>query len=280
MFALSFVEAGEPSSHELREGITLIGRASTCDIVINAPTISRQHARIRLEAGRVFVSDAGSTYGTIIGGEPIASETELVAGNAFVLGHLEFTLIRDVEASDLLSDNHQVFEESGTIIRRVDGGPASGPYTASPSNTDDESAARAPESIPTPRPPGINTRNPASQSRSELSPGSMHGERRHLVDRRKVDLGRAAGDRRSGRDRRGGRLLRLLTEISKTLVTVQPLEQVLARVVELVFDVVPAERAFLLLRDSIDQPLTARVMRNRDGSVPPKVSISRTIVNT
>ena len=51
----------------------------------------------------------------------------------------------------------------------------------------------------------------------------------------------------------------------------QPLEKVLARVVELVFEVLPAERAFLLLRDAIDQPLSARVMRNRDGSVPAKV---------
>ena len=79
-----------------------------------------------------------------------------------------------------------------------------------------------------------------------------------------MDLGRAAGDRRTGRDRRGGRHLRLLTEIGKTLVTVQPLEQILARVVDLVFEVLPAERAFLLLRDAIDQPLTARVMRNRE----------------
>ena len=110
-----------------------------------------------------------------------------------------------------------------------------------------------------------------------MSPSS---ERRSGLDRRKVDLGRPAGERRSGRDRRGGRLLRLLTEISKTLVTMQPLEKVLARVVELVFEIVPAERAFLLLRDAIDQPLSARVMRNRDGSVPAKVSISRTIVNT
>ena len=104
-------------------------------------------------------------------------------------------------------------------------------------------------------------------------------ERRHDEDRRKVDLGRSGGNRRSGRDRRGGRFLRLLTEIGKTLVTVQPLEQVLARVVDLVFDVVPAERAFLLLRDAMDQPLTARVMRNRDGSVPTKTTLSRTIVN-
>jgi adenylate cyclase len=92
-------------------------------------------------------------------------------------------------------------------------------------------------------------------------------------------VGRALGNRRSGRDRRSGRVLRLLTDISKTLVTAQPIEQVLARVAELVFEAVPAERAFLLLRDTWDQPLTARVMRNRDGSVPDNVSISRTVVN-
>ena len=45
------------------------------------------------------------------------------------------------------------------------------------------------------------------------------------------------------------------------------------------FDVVPAERAFLLLRDSLDQPLTARVQRNRDGTLPAKTTLSHTIVN-
>ena len=279
MFSLSFVEAGEPGSHELREGTTIIGRASTCDLIISAPTISRQHARLRLEDGRVFVSDAGSTYGTIIGGEPIAGETELRAGDSFVLGHLEFTLIRDVEESDLLSDNHQVLEESNTIIRRVDGGLAGTPVKTSPSSLAEEAGARAPESIPTPRPPGINTMNPSAEPRSEFGSASVHGERRHLTDRRKVDLGRAAGDRRSGRDRRGGRLLRLLSDIARTLVTVQPIEQVLTKVVDLLFDVVPAERAFLLLRDSWDQPLTARAIRSRDGSAIPNVTISRTVVN-
>ena len=42
---------------------------------------------------------------------------------------------------------------------------------------------------------------------------------------------------------------------------------------------VPAERAFLLLRDSLDQPLTARVQRNRDGTFRPRPRISHTIVN-
>jgi len=94
-----------------------------------------------------------------------------------------------------------------------------------------------------------------------------------------VDLGRLTGERRTARDRRGGRIVRLLTEISKTLVSVQPLAQILGRVVDLVFDTVPADRTYLLLRDSNDQPLTARVMRNRDGSVPTNVTLSRTVIN-
>jgi adenylate cyclase len=73
--------------------------------------------------------------------------------------------------------------------------------------------------------------------------------------------------------------VRLLAEIGNTLVQSQPLEQVLERVVRLVFDVIPAERAFLLLRDAPDQPLTTRVQRNRDGTTPAKTTLSHTIVN-
>ena len=80
-----------------------------------------------------------------------------------------------------------------------------------------------------------------------------------------------------GRDRRQLRFLRLLSEISKTLVDVLPLPQVLSRVVDLVFEVVPAERTFLLLRDSADEAVTARVLRARDGSTP-EATLSRTII--
>ena len=109
-----------PGAHQLREGDTLVGRAPACDVVINSSTISRQHARVRLTAGRVFVSDAGSTYGTLVNGSAVKGERELVPGDSFVIGHLQFTLTRDVQESEVLSDSHQVFEESHTIVRRVD----------------------------------------------------------------------------------------------------------------------------------------------------------------
>jgi adenylate cyclase len=278
LFTISFVEAGMPSAHQLREGDTLIGRSAACDLIISAPTISRQHACVRLHEGRVYVRDAGSTYGTLVNGDPVLGERELVAGDSFVIGHLQFTLTRDVEESEFLSDDHQVFEESNTILRRVDSfqGDEASMAGAGPAEATPASGLAIAAAVEKREPTASEGADPAQASEAALP--ATAPDRRRSDERRKVNLGRTSGERRSSRDRRGGRILRLLSDISKTLVTVQPLEQVLARVVDLVFDVLPAERAFLLLRDSWEEPLTARVMRNRDGSVPANVTISRTVV--
>lgn len=270
MYTLTFVDGLMPRAHQLREGETVIGRAPACDLTITAGLVSRQHARIRFENKRVFVRDAGSTYGTTFKGQKLTGEQELVPGDIFSVGPVAITLTRDVAESDVLSEQHQLFEESATIVKRMDQ-PEKPPEALEPEQTVSPAKAK-----------GQKTAGQAAGAKPAKthSSTSTHVERRTGNDRRRGDVGRPSGDRRSGRDRRGGRLLKLLTEIGKTLVTLQPLDQMLTRVVELVFDVLPAERAFLLLRDSIDQPLTARVMRHRDGTVPAKVSISRTIVNT
>jgi adenylate cyclase len=202
MFSLSFVDSGTSRSLRLREGLTIVGRAPGCDLVINHPTVSRQHARVRFEAGRCYVTDAGSRYGTRVNGSKLDRECELVAGDVVTVGAIAITIEQRVPERELLSDGHQLLEESETVIR-------------------------------------------------------------HVTD--------AATD--------GGRFVKLLTEIAKTLVAVQPVNEMLGRVVDLVFEVVPAERVFLLLRDSPDEPLAARVMRNRDRSVPGRTSLSRSVVN-
>jgi adenylate cyclase len=225
----------------LAPGTTLIGRAPSCDIVLNAPGISRQHARLSLTNGRCILLDAGSRYGTLLNGQPVEKEVALTAGDVIQCGQIALALEQRVDANTLLSEEHQLLEDSGTLVRRID--------------TDDE--APAPDAAAAP---------PAK-------------ERRSGADRRTMDRLYAGRNRRSGRERRQSRLLRLLTEISKTLVTVQPLTQVLTRVVDLVFDVVPAERVFLLLRDSAHEALTARVLRNRDGSAPEQTTLSRTVIN-
>ncbi|HET7618474.1 MAG TPA: adenylate/guanylate cyclase domain-containing protein [Vicinamibacterales bacterium] len=226
----------------LAPGTTLIGRAPSCDIVLNAPGISRQHARLSLADGRCVLSDAGSRYGTLLNGQPVARDVALTAGDVIQCGQITLALEQRLDAGTLLSEEHQLLEDSGTLVRKIDSDADEAP-------TGDVVAA-----------------SPAKERRS----GS---------DRRKTDRPFASRNRRSGRERRQSRLLRLLTEIGKTLVTVQPLTQVLTRVVDLVFDVVPAERVFLLLRDSAHEALTARVLRNRDGSAPEQTTLSRTVIN-
>jgi adenylate cyclase len=297
VFKVTFMDGAMPRAHQLKEGETVIGRAPTCDLVITAPLMSRHHAVVRVDGKRVFLKDAGSTYGTSLKGSKIAAEQEIKPGDSFTLGPITLTLDSEVHESEVLSEQHQIFEETGTIVKRMENlnlppvtavtveATAGSAVAATPTRAPSVPSAGTTPSKGIPQPTvaaSAISAAPATPTASAppklvMSPSA---ERRSGLDRRKADMGRPAGERRSGRDRRGGRLLRLLSEISKTLVTMQPLEKVLARVVELVFEIVPAERAFLLLRDAIDQPLSARVMRNRDGSVPAKVSISRTIVNT
>lgn len=281
MFLLRYSDGQMPRTHALREGETVIGRAPSCDVVLTTALISRQHARLRVSDGHVFLRDAGSTHGTTYKGARLKTEQELQAGDKFSIGPVELTLDQEADDDGVLSEHHQLFEENNTIFRRLD--QLEGPFlTTTPSGPPAPGAASNPKTPSTPMPmvpPGGLVARTADAGAVPATVGGAGERRVSTADRRKGDVGRPAGDRRTGRDRRGGRVLRLLSEISKTLVTVAPLEQVLSRVVELVFEVLPAERAFLLLRDAADQPLSARVMRNRDGSVPAKASISRTIVN-
>jgi adenylate cyclase len=75
-----------------------------------------------------------------------------------------------------------------------------------------------------------------------------------------------------------GHLIKLLAEIGRTLMTAQSLPDILNRVVDLAFEAVPAERAFLLLRESSDAALDARVVRQRDGTAPTNATLSRAVV--
>ena len=59
-------------------------------------------------------------------------------------------------------------------------------------------------------------------------------------------------------------LIRLLADVNRTLLTTQSLTDVLNKVVELAFGAVPAERAFLMLRESADEAL------DRARAPPPR----------
>ena len=74
------------------------------------------------------------------------------------------------------------------------------------------------------------------------------------------------------------RLLLLLSQIAGQLVRWGPLEDILDRIVSVVLDTVPVERAFLLLLDGGTGELVPRVVRARDRLPVAGASVSRTVV--
>jgi pSer/pThr/pTyr-binding forkhead associated (FHA) protein len=70
-----------------------VGRSADNDIVISDPATSGHHGRIELRNGVYWVSDLGSTNGTLVNGEPIIDK-QLEHGDVISIGQntVRFTL--------------------------------------------------------------------------------------------------------------------------------------------------------------------------------------------
>ena len=70
-----------------------IGRAPDNDVVVGDPATSGHHGRIEERAGSFWISDLGSTNGTLVNGEPVIDK-QLSDGDTIAIGQnmLRFTL--------------------------------------------------------------------------------------------------------------------------------------------------------------------------------------------
>ena len=64
------------------------GRELHTQIVLSAPDISRQHAELFVQGGRLFVRDLNSTHGTLLNGEP-CMEASVQYGDILSIGCFE-----------------------------------------------------------------------------------------------------------------------------------------------------------------------------------------------
>jgi pSer/pThr/pTyr-binding forkhead associated (FHA) protein len=85
---------GGKQSIKLKEGENTIGRSSATDIVIDNPSISRQHAVLILNADRVTVKDAESRNGTFVNERRISTEVELTPDDEVRFGLVSGLIVK------------------------------------------------------------------------------------------------------------------------------------------------------------------------------------------
>jgi DNA-binding winged helix-turn-helix (wHTH) protein len=75
----------------LSEGENIVGRAPDAAVWIDAPGVSRHHARIVLTGPDATVEDLGSKNGTFVGGHPVTAAYRLSDGDQIRLGSVVIT---------------------------------------------------------------------------------------------------------------------------------------------------------------------------------------------
>jgi len=77
---------GQPDRVIRLENLLTIGRAGSCGLVVDGPEASRNHAEVRLLAGRYRVSDLGSINGTWLNGRRLTVPRDLENGDEIQVG--------------------------------------------------------------------------------------------------------------------------------------------------------------------------------------------------
>ena len=78
--------------YRITEGLVILGRDDTCDIVLTGPGISRRHCMLVLTSEGYCLEDLNSSNGTMIGGVRLGAKQLLKDNDRFTIMHhiLEF----------------------------------------------------------------------------------------------------------------------------------------------------------------------------------------------
>jgi DNA-binding winged helix-turn-helix (wHTH) protein len=82
---------GDVAEIALTAGDNVLGREGPGIILLKSSTVSRRHARIKIEGDRAVVEDLGSKNGTYVNDRRVTSPTPVVDGNQVRIGSLLFT---------------------------------------------------------------------------------------------------------------------------------------------------------------------------------------------
>lgn len=216
MYRLHITDGEQTHVFEVPHGTTVVGRTDDCGLVLEDRGVSRQHALLRLEEGRLLVEDLGSKNGTRLNGQPLRTAL-LQAEDLLELGRFRVRVEVGVPRPFQLSEDHHELERSHVV-------------------------------------------NVADLQQSWMEPAGATDTQRMMADSAQV--------------------LRMLNNAAETLVGTPPVDKVLDHVLQVVFEQVPAERAFLLMVDPKSGALVPMAARYRTPELARgSVTVSRTLVD-
>jgi phosphoserine phosphatase RsbU/P len=93
---------------ELPAGEHEIGRSSSCSVRIDEPSVSRLHARLRIDDSRATVEDLGSSNGTRVNGKELDGPATVQAGDRLTFGNVALQIVGGQTQTELLADQTQI----------------------------------------------------------------------------------------------------------------------------------------------------------------------------
>ncbi|MFC1601167.1 SpoIIE family protein phosphatase [Candidatus Sumerlaeota bacterium] len=110
----------------ITEGSVSLGRSVSNTIQLNDKRLSRLHARIYQQAGKLFVQDAQSTNGTFVNGERLFGEHQLVPDDLILIGNTEICFeadpgsMKDMTASAEIKIEDESWGETRALVPAAD----------------------------------------------------------------------------------------------------------------------------------------------------------------
>ena len=233
-YLLHFTEGGKEKRVEVHDKELLIGRAPDCGLILAQPGISRHHCKIVDEGGEVYIEDLHSKNGTRVNNVYISrtrlnpSDSILVAEFLVQFNTGSATATEEQPKPDpntdrmvLLSENKELHEEAGTIIRKV------------------------------------------NELQDIIAQYDKEKEVTQAVDE--------ITDAR--------RIMTVIIEVAKALIAVKSVDEIIEKLMNLIFENLPADRGFLMLRNEM-KVLEPRVVKHRASTTTDEaIEISKTIAN-
>jgi adenylate cyclase len=245
----------------LPDAVYSIGRAKDNDIVLNDRRVSRRHAHVVAENGRVKIVD-----GFDAGGEIQRSVNRVFVNN---IPQLEKTLEQDDQI--IIGESKLIFDK----FKRPQPTAASPPSNVILAPNDPASEKKGSGT-------GVKYDDqPLGHTQMQISAREIIGRRSNLSIETQATTPEELKELR-----RKAKALDLLYEMSKTLGTIFDLKEIFVKATDLIFRGTPAERVVALLADeTLDgkilgyslHPIAARARDEKLEDLTDKLAISRTI---